>query len=303
MMRAILLWFSRQKWLKNFFMKFFISRAVVKRFVCGEKLEDAIRAVKNLNEKGLIATIDHLGEEVTNWDEAQKAAQFYHEILEAIYKSKVNSNASLKLTQMGLKVDFQKCRDSVEKIVQKAKGFGNFIRIDMEGSDVTGITLDLFYSLRKKYDNVGIVVQTYLYRTEKDVEDILNLKGRIRLCKGAYKEPASVAFPKKKEVDDNFIKLTKVLLKSGVYHGIATHDEKLIDFTKKFSQEENISKESFEFQFLYGIRSDLQENLAKEGYNIRVYVPYGTEWYPYFMRRLAERPANLFFLLKNFCKR
>jgi proline dehydrogenase len=303
MMRAILLWFSRQKWLKNLFMKFFISRAVVKRFVCGEKLEDAIQAVKNLNEKGLIATIDHLGEEVTNWDEAQKAAQFYHEILEAIYKSKVNSNASLKLTQMGLKVDFQKCHDSVEKIVQKAKNFDNFIRIDMEGSDVTGITLDLFYSLRKKYDNVGIVVQTYLYRTEKDVEDILNLKGRIRLCKGAYKEPASIAFPKKKEVDNNFIKLTKVLLKSGVYHGIATHDEKLIDFTKKFAQEENISKESFEFQFLYGIRSDLQEKLAKEGYNVRVYVPYGTEWYPYFMRRLAERPANLFFLLKNFCKR
>lgn len=303
MMRAILLWFSRQKWLKNLFMKFFISRAVVKRFVCGEELEDAIQAVKNLNEKGLIATIDHLGEEVTNWDEAQKAAQFYHEILEAIYKSKVNSNASLKLTQMGLKVDFEKCHDSVEKIVQKSKSFGNFIRIDMEGSDVTGITLDLFYSLRKKYDNVGIVVQTYLYRTEKDVEDILNLKGRIRLCKGAYKEPTSVAFPKKKEVDDNFIKLTKVLLKSGVYHGIATHDEKLVDFTKKFTQEENISKESFEFQFLYGIRSDLQESLAKEGYNVRVYVPYGTEWYPYFMRRLAERPANLFFLLKNFCKR
>jgi len=303
MMRTFLLWLSKQKWLKNFFMKFFISRAVVKRFVCGEELEDAIGAVKNLNEKGLIATIDHLGEEVTNWDEALKAAQFYHEILEAIDKNKVNSNASLKLTQMGLKVDFQKCQFSVEKIIQKAQSFGNFIRIDMEGSDVTQKTLELFYNLRKKYDNVGIVIQTYLYRSEKDVEDILNLKGRIRLCKGAYKEPSSVAFPKKKDVDDNFIKLTKMLLKSGVYHGIATHDEKLIDSTKKFAQEENIPKESFEFQFLYGIRSDLQENLAKDGYNVRVYVPYGREWYPYFMRRLAERPANLFFLLKNFFKR
>jgi len=303
MMRAILLWFSRQKWLKNFFMKFFISRAVVKRFVCGEELEDAIQAVKNLNEKGLIATIDHLGEEVTNWDEAQKAAGFYHDILEAIYKSKVNSNASLKLTQMGLKVDFQKCHDSVEGIVQKAKGFGNFVRIDMEGSDVTQKTLELFYNLRQKYDNVGIVVQTYLYRTEKDVEGILNLKGRIRLCKGAYKEPSSIAFPKKKDVDDNFEKLTKMLLKSGVYHGIATHDEKLVDFTKKYAQEESIPKGTFEFQMLYGIRSDLQESLTKEGYNVRVYVPYGTEWYPYFMRRLAERPANLFFLLRNFFKR
>jgi proline dehydrogenase len=303
MMRAILLWFSRQKWLKNFFMKFFISRAVVRRFVCGEELEDAIQAVKNLNQKGLLATIDHLGEEVTNWKEAEEAAQFYHRILEGIDKNKVNSNASLKLTQMGLKIDFQKCQDSVEKIVQKAKSFGNFIRIDMEGSDVTQKTLELFYNLRKKYDNVGIVIQAYLYRSEKDVEDILNLKARIRLCKGAYKEPASIAFPKKKDVDANFAKLTKILLKSGVYHGIATHDEKLIDFTKKFAQEENIPKESFEFQLLYGIRSDLQESLVKEGYNVRVYVPYGKEWYPYFMRRLAERPANLFFLLKNFCKR
>ena len=303
MMRAILLWLSRQKWLKQFFMTFFISRAVVRRFVCGEELEDAAQAVKDLNQKGLLATIDHLGEEVTNWDEALDAAQFYHRILEEIDKSKVNSNASLKLTQMGLKIDFQKCQSSVEKIVQKAKGFGNFIRIDMEGSDVTQKTLDLFYNLRKKYDNVGIVIQTYLSRSEKDVEDILNLKGRIRLCKGAYREPSSIAFPKKKDVDANFIKLTKMLLVSGVYHGIATHDEKLIDFTKKFAQEEGIPKQSFEFQLLYGIRSDLQESLAKEGYNVRVYVPYGKEWYSYFMRRLAERPANLFFLLKNFFKK
>lgn len=303
MMRAILLWFSRQKWLQGFFMKFFVSRIVVRRFVSGEELDKAIQAVRNLNQKGLIATIDHLGEEVTNWEEAEKSAKFYHNILEAIDKAKVNSNVSLKLTQMGLKVDYQKCLDSVEKIIQKAKGFNNFVRIDMEGSDVIQKTLDFFYTLRKKYDNVGIVVQTYLYRTKKDVENILELKGRIRLCKGAYKESPSIAFPKKKDVDDNFIELTKVLLKSGVYHGIATHDEKLVDFTKRYTQEENISKESFEFQMLYGIRNDLQESLVKEGYNVRAYVPYGNDWYPYFMRRLAERPANMFFLLKNFFKR
>lgn len=174
--------------------------------------------------------------------------------------------------------------------------------MDMEGSDCTQDTLDVFYSLREKYDNFGIVIQTYLYRSEKDVEDILKAGGRIRLCKGAYKEPKEIAFQRKQEVDDNFVKLMKRMLKSGIYHGIATHDENIIKKTKDFAGENNIPRESFEFQLLYGIRTELQHQLVREGYKVRIYIPFGMQWYPYFMRRLAERPANLFFFLKNFLR-
>jgi proline dehydrogenase len=212
----------------------------------------------------------------------------------------VDTNVSIKPTQVGLKIDKRLCEQNFTKIIERAKKYDNFVRMDMEGSDCTQDTLEVFYSLRKKYDNVGIVIQSYLYRSEKDVDEVLKLGSRIRLCKGAYKEPKEIAFPKKQQVDENFLKLTKKMLKSGIYHGIATHDEKLIEKTKEFVQKENIPKDRFEFQLLHGIRTELGRKLIREGYNLRIYIPFGREWYPYFMRRLAERPANLFFFLKNF---
>ncbi|MFQ6031834.1 MAG: proline dehydrogenase family protein, partial [Candidatus Zixiibacteriota bacterium] len=200
----------------------------------------------------------------------------------------------------GLKIDKELCEQNFAEIIKRAKRYDNFVRMDMEGSDCTQDTLDVFKSLRKKHDNVGIVIQSYLYRSDRDVDEVLKLCGRIRLCKGAYKEPQKIAFPKKRQVDDNFLRLMQKMLLSGIYHGIATHDEKLIEKTKEFAQKNNIPEDRFEFQLLYGIRTELGHKLVKEGYNVRIYIPFGREWYPYFMRRLAERPANLFFFLKNF---
>jgi len=300
MLKAILLYLSRQKVIQSFMMNFGVTRRVVDRFVSGEELEDGLNAVRKVNSEGAIATLDHLGEEVSEPEEAIVATEVYLDALDKINENGVNTNVSVKPTQVGLKVDKKLCEENFRKIIVKAKKYDNFVRMDMEGSDCTQDTLDVFYNLRKKYDNVGIVIQTYLYRSEKDVDDIQKLGGRIRLCKGAYKEPKEIAFPKIEQVDDNFIKLMQMMLPSGIYHGIATHDEKIIQKTKEFAQQNNISKESFEFQLLYGIRTELQHQLVREGYNVRIYIPFGREWYPYFMRRLAERPANLFFFLKNF---
>jgi proline dehydrogenase len=219
--------------------------------------------------------------------------------LDTIHANKLDSNVSLKLTQFGLGIEEEFCKQNVESVVVRAKEFNNFVRIDMEGSPYTDSTLRVFKSLRKQYENVGIVLQAYLYRTEKDVRDVLQADARVRLCKGAYKEPPEIAFKEKSGTDANFIKLMKILLKSGIYHGIATHDPAMIQATKDFAAQNNISKEKFEFQMLYGIRRDLQDNLLKEGYHVRVYVPYGGEWYSYLMRRMAERPANLLFVLRN----
>ena len=300
MLKAFLLYLSRQKAIQGFMMNFGVTRRVVNRFVSGETLEDGLNAVRKVNSEGAIATLDHLGEEVSEPEEAIAATEVYLDALDKINENEVNTNVSVKPTQVGLKVDKKLCEENFRKIIEKARKYDNFVRMDMEGSDCTQDTLDVFYNLRKKYDNVGIVIQTYLYRSEKDVEDTQKLGGRIRLCKGAYKEPKEIAFPKIEQVDDNFIKLMEMMLPSGIYHGIATHDEKIIEKTKKFAQENSIPKESFEFQLLYGIRTELQHQLVKEGYNVRIYIPFGREWYPYFMRRLAERPANLFFFLKNF---
>jgi proline dehydrogenase len=300
MLKAILLYLSRQKVIKNFMINFQVTRRVVDRFVSGEELADGLNAVKKVNSEGAIATLDHLGEEVSEPAEAITATGVYLNALDEIKENGVNTNVSVKPTQVGLKIDKKLCEQNFAKIIERAKKYDNFVRMDMEGSDCTQETLDVFKSLRKKYDNVGIVIQSYLYRSESDVEEVLKLGGRIRLCKGAYKEPKEIAFPKKWQVDENFVKLTEKMLLSGIYHGIATHDENLIEKTKEFAQKNGIPKDRFEFQLLYGIRRELQHKLVKEGYNVRIYIPFGREWYPYFMRRLAERPANLFFFLKNF---
>jgi proline dehydrogenase len=302
-MKSTLLFLSRQEKLKNFVLGFEFAQRVSRRFVSGETQEQAISAVKDLNQKGFLATLDRLGENVTNKDEALKAADDYLLLLDRISQNGVDSNVSCKLTQMGLDLDYDFCLNNVKRIVERAKEYDNFVRVDMEDSPRTDKTLQICFALHKNYQNVGAVIQSYLYRSEEDARRLLEQKIRIRLCKGAYKEPRTVAFRKKKEVDENFVKLMKLMLKSGVYHGIATHDDKMIQATIDFAKKENITKESYEFQFLYGIRRELQEELVKQRYNVRIYVPYGDQWYPYFMRRMAERPANLFFVAKNFFRR
>lgn len=300
MLKAIFLYLSAQKGIQHFMMNFGITRRVVDRFVSGEKLEDALNAAKKVNSQGATATLDHLGEEVSEPAKALAATKVYLDALNQIKDNGVDANISVKPTQVGLKIDKELCEQNFAEIIKRAKRYDNFVRMDMEGSDCTQDTLDVFKSLRKKHDNVGIVIQSYLYRSDRDVDEVLKLCGRIRLCKGAYKEPQKIAFPKKRQVDDNFLRLMQKMLLSGIYHGIATHDEKLIEKTKEFAQKNNIPEDRFEFQLLYGIRTELGHKLVKEGYNVRIYIPFGREWYPYFMRRLAERPANLFFFLKNF---
>ncbi|MGC9042216.1 MAG: proline dehydrogenase family protein [Myxococcota bacterium] len=273
-----------------------------KRFVAGEELSEAIPAIKALNEKGIMVTFDHLGENVTTEEMAKSAADTYLDLLDVIKKEGLNSNVSVKLTQMGLDLGDEFCLNNVERIVKKAQELNNFVRIDMEGSAYTQKTLDITYKLFEKYQNVGVVIQAMLLRSEEDVKE-LNKRGiRVRLCKGAYKEPASVAYQKKEQVNENYLKLMKILLTEGKYPGIATHDEKIIEECKRYISENKIESSRFEFQMLYGIRRDLQLQLVKEGFNMRVYVPYGKEWFPYFYRRLRERKENLFFVMKNFFK-
>jgi proline dehydrogenase len=302
-MKSTLLFLSRQEKLKNFVLGFEFAQRVSRRFVSGETQEEAVQVVKELNQKGFIATLDRLGENVTNREEAAQAADDYISLLDKIQENGINSNVSCKLTQMGLDLDFDFCLNNVRRIVEKAKKYKNFVRIDMEDSPRTDKTLQICYALHKEYPDVGAVIQSYLYRSEEDVRKLLEQKIRIRLCKGAYKEPKAVAFQRKKDVDYNYIKLMKMMLKNRIYHGIATHDDKMIQATIEFAKKENIDKDNFEFQLLYGIRRELQEELVRQGYNVRIYTPYGDQWYPYFMRRMAERPANLFFVAKNFFRR
>lgn len=300
MMKRILLYMSEQPKLQQLATKVEFSRKTAKRFVAGETVEEAVAAVLELNKKGFTATLDYLGEHVSTHEEAKAASDEYLKGLECIHSQKADSNVSLKLTQFGLAMDENLCRENVERVVVKAGELNNFVRIDMEGSPYTDSTLRVYTTLRKIYDNVGIVFQAYLFRTEKDIQDALQLKSRIRLCKGAYKEPPDISFAKKKDTDKNYVHLMKILLKSGIYHGIATHDPEMIRATKEFESAETIGKDKFEFQMLYGIRRDLQEQLIRDGYRVRIYVPYGKEWYSYLMRRMAERPANLLFVARNF---
>jgi proline dehydrogenase len=272
--------------------------------VAGTQVEDAIRVAGDLNRRGITVSVDNLGENVTNVEEARSSAQLYHQLLDQIAANKLSANISLKLTHMGLDINEQLARELVTGLVQKAASMSppNFVRVDMEGSAYTQRTLDFVHDLHRKpgqAGRVGTVIQSYMHRAEADVEKLLADGIRIRLCKGAYKEPPEIAFQKKSEVDANYVKLMKILLKSGIYHGLATHDEKIIDEARKFAVREKIPRDSFEFQMLHGIRRDLQQSLVRDGWGMRVYVPFGTEWYPYFMRRLAERPANVFFIAKN----
>ena len=281
-----------------------MGRRLSSRFVAGTGVEDALRVTHAVNRAGLSVSVDNLGENVTNADEARDSAQLYHQMLDEISSRQLNANVSLKLTHMGLDVDEQLARDLVTGLVAKAAAMQppNFVRVDMEGSPYTQRTLDFVHELHRMPGHagaVGAVIQSYMRRAESDIEKLLAERIRIRLCKGAYKEPDEIAFQKKSEVDANYVKLMKVLMKSGVYHGLATHDEKIIQQAKAFATQEQVPRDAFEFQMLYGIRRDLQRRLVREGWRMRVYIPFGTEWYPYFMRRLAERPANALFLARN----
>jgi proline dehydrogenase len=300
--RTALLYLSRQHSLKRYFAQLPGFKQVTRRFIAGENIDGAIEAIRALNAQGVTATFDHLGESTTSAAEAEADVQEYLHVLRRIDETGINSNISIKPTQLGLDISAELCQHNIRRLVEEARRYGNFVRIDMEDSSKTEATLRIFYALRAEFDNVGIVLQAYLYRTEKDEDEALRCGARIRLCKGAYDEPESVAFPAKQDVDDNYVKLMQKLLKSGIYHGIATHDERMIAATKEFAAREQIPRDAFEFQMLYGVRRDLQLQLAAEGYRVRTYVPYGEYWYPYFMRRLAERPANLWFVLKNLFK-
>jgi proline dehydrogenase len=284
------------------------GRRVSSRFVAGTLPEDVLRATRAVNDSGLTVSIDNLGENVTSAEEARVSSRLYHQLLDEIAAQGLNANISVKLTHMGLDVDEALAREQVAGLVTKAAQMTprNFVRVDMEGSAYTQRTLDFVHELHRAPGNqgcVGAVIQSYLRRSREDVEKLLADGIRIRLCKGAYKEPPEAAFQRKSEVDASYIKLMKVLLKSGIYHGLATHDEKLIREATAFAIRENIPRDAFEFQMLYGIRRDLQRSLAREGWHMRVYIPFGAAWYPYLMRRLAERPANVLFIAKNLLRR
>jgi proline dehydrogenase len=275
---------------------------MARTFVAGDTIAQAVKAVKKLNQKKVMATMDVLGESVKDKETAEKAVSAYLELLEAIPRAGIDSHVSLKLTQMGLDIDTEYCYQNVRKIVQKARELGNFVRIDMEGTPHTDRTLDIFYRLIKDFDNLGIVVQAYLYRTMKDIQELNRIKAKVRICKGAYKEPKELAIQKMKDIRANFIKLTEILLRDGVYPAIGTHDDKLINWTKEYTAANAILNDRFELQYLYGIRTKTFRKMAEEGYRVRCYVPFGTHWLPYTLRRLRER-KTLIFLVKNVFKR
>ncbi|HET7209567.1 MAG TPA: proline dehydrogenase family protein [Terriglobales bacterium] len=302
MLRALFIYLSESRPLRAAAEKSAIGQKLSSRFVAGTEVEDVLRAAAAINQNGATVSIDNLGENVTNADEARSSAQLYHRLLDEIASRRLQANISLKLTHMGLDVDEKLARGLVTGLVVKAAALKSFVRVDMEGSPYTQRTLDFVRELHRvpgHEDAVGTVIQSYLYRSEKDVNDLLAEGIRIRLCKGAYKEPAEIAFQRKADVDANYVKLMRILMKSGIYHGLATHDERIINEAEAFAIRENIPRDAFEFQMLHGIRRDLQQRLVRDGWRMRVYIPFGTEWYPYFMRRLAERPANVFFIAKN----
>ena len=303
--RSTLLYLSRQERLKDFATTFKPFKKMTERFVAGEDIAEAVLAIKQLNAIGCTASFDHLNEGVSRMEETEAEVVEYKNILAKIDASGIQSNVSIKLTQFGLDIDPELTYRNARAVVEEAARRGNFVRVDMEGSNVTQVTIDIFERLRSEFgvDHVGIVLQSYLRRTYDDVKELLKIPARIRICKGAYNEGPDVAFPDKKDVDDNYVRVMKLLLSSGTFHGIATHDPRMIAATIDHAQKEGIGKDAFEFQMLYGVRRDLQEQLVQQGYRMRVYVPYGRYWYPYFMRRLAERPANVWFVLRNALRR
>ena len=302
--RSALIWLSRQEGLKDFATSFRFFKKLTTRFVAGDTVDEVIPIIREINRENGTASFDHLNESVESATEAEREVAEYLNILAKIDEQKVRSNVSIKLTQFGLGIDPELAYTNARRVVEEAHRRGNFVRVDMEDSSVTQTTIDIFKRLRAEFglNDVGIVLQSYLYRTFADAQELIKLPARIRICKGAYFEPPEVAYSDKKDVDANYVKVMQLLLSSGIYHGIATHDPKMIDATIEFASREGIGKEKFEFQMLYGVRRDLQRQLARDGFNMRVYVPYGKHWYPYFMRRLAERPANIWFVLKNLAK-
>lgn len=302
--RSALLYLARHEGLKDFAVRFRPFKKMTTRFVAGEDIEEAIAAIREINKLGCTASFDHLNESVANEAETKEEVREYLNILSRIDETGIRSNVSIKLTQFGLDIDSELAYTNARAVVEEAARRGNFVRVDMEQSGVTQVTIDIFKRLRAEFglNDVGIVLQSYLRRTFDDAQELLKIPARIRICKGAYNEPPEVAFPEKKDVDENYVRVMKLLLSSGTYHGIATHDPNMINATIRYARDEGIGKEAFEFQMLYGVRRDLQEKLARDGYNVRVYVPYGKHWYPYFMRRLAERPANVWFVMKNMLK-
>jgi proline dehydrogenase len=317
MLRSFFVYLSKADWARRIVTGWPLMRRVATRFVAGDTLQDALNAIQTLNRVGIQATLDHLGENTSTLDEARQAARDIADALDAIEQMKLRANISVKLTQIGLRIDPAICADLLTQVVAHAQKTGNFIRVDMEDSTVTQITLDIVRQVRQRgFENVGIVIQSYLYRSQADIQALASAKVRVRLCKGAYKEPASVAYPKKSDVDSQYDALARLLLDSAAnlpalsadgktppLPALATHDALRIEQAKAYAAQIGLPKECVEFQMLYGIRRDLQESLAAEGYPVRVYVPYGTQWYPYFMRRLGERPANVWFIVSNFFRR
>jgi proline dehydrogenase len=299
MMRTLLLELSESKRMARWVTSNGMSRRMARRFVAGEELDDAVAAARACNQAGMKVSLDHLGENVASEADARRACNAYLGVFDRIAQEQLDANVSLKLTQLGLELSADLCGELLDSIVAHAAGHRNFVRVDMEGSSYTKRTVDLVKHVRGKNPAMGTVIQAYLYRSEQDIRDLLAIGCRIRLCKGAYREPPEIAFPRKADVDANYIKLMKLLLPSGVYHGIATHDPQMIAATIEFARQQGIGKDQFEFQMLYGIRTDLLQKLVRDGYGMRVYIPYGRDWFPYFMRRLAERPANLAFFLRN----
>jgi proline dehydrogenase len=299
MLKGTLLYLAHNGTVRDFVIHNRATRAVSHRFVAGEALDDAIESTRALNQRSMSVSLDHLGENVSDAKEAASAAQDYIAILDRIKQAGVDANISIKLTALGLDISQELCEQNVCRILEHAQQFPIFVRIDMEGSAYTEQTVDITLRMHKQYEHVGTVIQSCMYSSKKDVEQLIAQGVRVRLVKGAYKEPKTVAFQQKSEVDHNFVRLMMMLIQRGNYPAIATHDEAIINATCKFARDHGISKSAFEFQMLYGIRRDLQEKLVGQGYNMRIYVPYGSQWYPYLVRRMAERPANMLFVMSN----
>jgi proline dehydrogenase len=305
-LRSTFIALSRNRQMRSFCERSSVGNKLSSRFIAGTEIDDALRVAASVNKQGMHVTLDALGESISSATEAESAADVYHRLLDAIAERKLDANISVKLTQMGLALDPQLAESIALSLAEHAHSTGNFLRIDMEDSHLTEITLDIVRRIHARPDlhgAIGIVIQAYLYRSEADVQQLIADGIRVRLCKGAYLEPPEVAFPNKADVDANYVKLSGMLLESSIYHGLATHDEAMIGAAKAFAKQHNIGPSRFEFQMLFGVRRDLQRKLVAEGYNVRVYIPFGREWYPYFMRRLAERPANALFLAKNLLRK
>jgi proline dehydrogenase len=320
MFRSLFIYLSKAGWARKLVTNWKFAWRAASRFVAGETLGDAIRVIQLLNQKGINATLDHLGEHTTNLESAKRAAEEIQQDFDSISSSGIRANISIKLTQIGLSLDEGVCRENLQMILQKAAATNNFIRIDMEDSPWVDATLRLFRQMRhdQGFENVGVVIQSYLYRSEEDIRQLTKECSPVRLCKGAYKEPKEVAYPRKADVDESYDRLAKLMMDGALAAGcpaiskdgrlpppvaLATHDERRINFARDYARKIGLPKESLEFQMLHGIRRDLQDRLSKEGFPVRVYVPYGSEWYPYYVRRLAERPANLWFFISNFFRK